>query len=408
MTRPGAAALSAHSPAGFYLMVEGASIDKRAHAADPERMIWDTIEFDRAVAVGARLRAAHQQRRDPDNDTLVIVTADHETGGMAHHRRRQRTLRAAELGKAVRDYAAVFRFQPEQVLNFTPTTRSTRAASRVDPDPSRKLLLGWAAAPIATRTGSPNRVQTEAAVVEKKDDGRLWRWPTRRRREGQRSRASSSPAPSRTARRGAPADGCPADTASNRTHSPATPPATCRCRRPAPAPGSSRGSTKTRRVAETAARGGRDIRDGEVGPFERAVSAIAQVNGRLGEPATPKTLRHDDGDSTDGGDEDVAALNALVTAVSRERLYLGSTEGFTLEQTGAYLAHVRQSGGIALVAVAEDRLAGSMMSRAGRSRASPTTGAWAWDWRSMRAGRVLAVSCWYEHCRRPSNRGSSE
>jgi RimJ/RimL family protein N-acetyltransferase len=57
-------------------------------------------------------------------------------------------------------------------------------------------------------------------------------------------------------------------------------------------------------------------------------------------------------------DEDVAALHALVTAVSRERAYLGSTEGFTLEQTGAYLAHLRQSGGVALVATVQDRLVG--------------------------------------------------
>ena len=57
-------------------------------------------------------------------------------------------------------------------------------------------------------------------------------------------------------------------------------------------------------------------------------------------------------------DEDVAALSALVTAVARERLYLGSTEGFTLEQTRAYLRHLRESGGIALVAMEHDRLVG--------------------------------------------------
>lgn len=56
-------------------------------------------------------------------------------------------------------------------------------------------------------------------------------------------------------------------------------------------------------------------------------------------------------------DEDVAALNALVTAVARERRYLGSTEGFTLDQTRAYLAHVRARG-LALGAVDGDRLVG--------------------------------------------------
>ena len=74
--------LAAHSPAGFYLMLEGASIDKRAHAADPERMIWDIIEFDRAVQVALDFARTTNTDRDPTNDTLVIVTADHETGGM--------------------------------------------------------------------------------------------------------------------------------------------------------------------------------------------------------------------------------------------------------------------------------------------------------------------------------------
>ncbi len=59
---------------GFLLMVEGASIDKQAHNMDSERWILDTIEFDRAVAVAQRYAARHP-------DTLVIVTADHETGG---------------------------------------------------------------------------------------------------------------------------------------------------------------------------------------------------------------------------------------------------------------------------------------------------------------------------------------
>ena len=47
-----------------------------------------------------------------------------------------------------------------------------------------------------------------------------------------------------------------------------------------------------------------------------------------------------------------------MAAVARERLYLGSTEGFTLEQTRRYLAHLRESGGIALVAIEHERLVG--------------------------------------------------
>lgn len=55
---------------GFFLMVEGASIDKQAHTMDMERVIWDTIEFDQTVGL-----VKEYVRKHPE--TLVIVTADH-------------------------------------------------------------------------------------------------------------------------------------------------------------------------------------------------------------------------------------------------------------------------------------------------------------------------------------------
>ncbi len=61
---------------GFVLMVEAASIDKQAHGMDTERWILDTIEFDRAIDKCRQFQAANP-------DTLVIVTADHECGGVA-------------------------------------------------------------------------------------------------------------------------------------------------------------------------------------------------------------------------------------------------------------------------------------------------------------------------------------
>lgn len=55
---------------GFALQVEGASIDKRDHAADVCGQIGETLAFDRAVGVALDYQAEHP-------DTLVIVTADH-------------------------------------------------------------------------------------------------------------------------------------------------------------------------------------------------------------------------------------------------------------------------------------------------------------------------------------------
>jgi len=60
---------------GFFLMVEGSQIDWGAHANDQEYTLNETLDFDRAVQVAFDFA-------ERDGQTLVIVTADHETGGM--------------------------------------------------------------------------------------------------------------------------------------------------------------------------------------------------------------------------------------------------------------------------------------------------------------------------------------
>ena len=149
-------------------MVEGASIDKRAHAVDAERMIWDVIEFDRAVQVALDFARRTNTDGNPANDTLVIVAADHETGGLGIVGVGNERYAPETLGKAVRDYAAVFRFVPEQNLNFFPNYQVDEKGYPIDPDPSRKILLAWAAGPDHNENWISNRLQLEAAVGEGK------------------------------------------------------------------------------------------------------------------------------------------------------------------------------------------------------------------------------------------------
>lgn len=61
---------------GFFLMVEGSQIDWAGHDNDAEYLISEAVDFDDAV--NAALNFAHV-----DGQTLVIATADHETGGFA-------------------------------------------------------------------------------------------------------------------------------------------------------------------------------------------------------------------------------------------------------------------------------------------------------------------------------------
>jgi alkaline phosphatase len=72
-----AAALSIldNDPDGFFLMVEGGRIDHAGHANDIQRSVLETIEFDKTVQVAMDWAAGR-------SDTLVLVTADHETGGL--------------------------------------------------------------------------------------------------------------------------------------------------------------------------------------------------------------------------------------------------------------------------------------------------------------------------------------
>ena len=58
---------------GFFLMVEGACIDKQLHTMDWQRATYDTIEFDKAVGLGRAFAAQN-------HDTLLIVVADHSHG----------------------------------------------------------------------------------------------------------------------------------------------------------------------------------------------------------------------------------------------------------------------------------------------------------------------------------------
>jgi len=68
--------LVASEESGFFLMIEGSQIDWGGHANDAEYVVSEFIEFDKII--GSVLDFAEK-----DGETLVIVTADHETGGLA-------------------------------------------------------------------------------------------------------------------------------------------------------------------------------------------------------------------------------------------------------------------------------------------------------------------------------------
>lgn len=64
------------NPSGFFLMVEGGAIDWANHARQPGRMIEEQIDFNRAIEAVVHWVESHSSWEE----TLLIVTADHETG----------------------------------------------------------------------------------------------------------------------------------------------------------------------------------------------------------------------------------------------------------------------------------------------------------------------------------------
>ena len=69
--------LEKYSPEHFFMMVEGGNIDHALHANDGGAAIKEIINFNEALEVAYRFYLAHPE------ETLIVVTADHDTGGLA-------------------------------------------------------------------------------------------------------------------------------------------------------------------------------------------------------------------------------------------------------------------------------------------------------------------------------------
>lgn len=89
-----------HNDDGFFLMVEGGKIDWACHANDAMATIGDMLDFDNAVGVALEFYKRHP------HETLIVVTGDHETGGMS-------------IGHATTGYKAYYDRLLNQTCSFT-------------------------------------------------------------------------------------------------------------------------------------------------------------------------------------------------------------------------------------------------------------------------------------------------
>lgn len=84
---------------GFFMMVEGGKIDWSGHANDARTNIEETLALDEAIKV-----AVDFYNKNPE-DTLIIVTGDHETGGMT-------------IGQATTGYNTAFNILNNQKISY--------------------------------------------------------------------------------------------------------------------------------------------------------------------------------------------------------------------------------------------------------------------------------------------------
>lgn len=137
------------NPNGFFLMVEGACIDKQLHVLDWQRAAYDNIEMDKAVGIAQKFAAK-------DNDTLIIVVADHAHGASitgTYHELDGKTGR-----EAVRTYADA----------KWPTFEDRDGDGYPDnPDPSVTLAVQFANHPDYNENYKFKAVPTDPAIMGK-------------------------------------------------------------------------------------------------------------------------------------------------------------------------------------------------------------------------------------------------
>lgn len=153
-TRKGIDVLS--NPTGFFMMVESGKIDWACHANDAGASIHDTLALEKAVNEAIEFYNEHPK------ETLIIVTGDHETGGLT-------------IGFAGTGYSTFFDkigYQTKSYLTFDKTIADYKAKTSKDKAkledllPAIKDAFGMIVSTDADAAKRPEMVLTEYEVQQ--------------------------------------------------------------------------------------------------------------------------------------------------------------------------------------------------------------------------------------------------
>ncbi len=137
LTRTALEVLSANKE-GFLLVVEAGLVDKYSHPMDWERAVYDTIMFDKVIAI-----AQEFAKKNPD--TLVVVTGDH-THSISVYGTVDDKLPGPLMRDKVRTYGGA---------GFTNYSDANGDGYPDSPNPSKRLAVGWANHPDYWETFKP-------------------------------------------------------------------------------------------------------------------------------------------------------------------------------------------------------------------------------------------------------------
>ena len=84
---------------GFFMMIEGGQIDYACHDNDTVTAIYEVLALDEAVS-----KAIEFYKQHPD-ETLIVITSDHETGGLA-------------MGNGLTEYSTSFEILKNQKMSY--------------------------------------------------------------------------------------------------------------------------------------------------------------------------------------------------------------------------------------------------------------------------------------------------
>lgn len=150
---------------GFMLMIEGSQIDLCAHENDPACHAFEAAAYQRAIAAVAQWVDAHN---NDDEETILISTSDHETGGLTLGRQLTQTYPnyayyPERLIHAKASAAALSRKLVAHVIELTENGNEPLKAELEDW--VRTNILGRAGAGFGPKAGGPVRHEEVAAVL---------------------------------------------------------------------------------------------------------------------------------------------------------------------------------------------------------------------------------------------------